>query len=566
MAGLHVPGAGRLGVLLLLAVLLNLAVPAGGRAKAVALRLVAPPDRVWVTEGRLMLAGLAPPGSASVEISGGVSRKQMVTVGKGGVFATTIGLRRGSNTIKVSAGKAGTEIRVYYAPVGSNLAPPGGFSRFYLHPAPLVSTCRQCHRLKAGRYDFSGVISSGAGCTAKCHRQMGDSRYVHTPVRAGECLACHNPHGSKRPAFAERSGTKLCLVCHQGLKRELKQKYVHLPAADGCIDCHDPHQSGMRYQLRAQGEAVSALCFTCHEQEMFTRLHRHRPVSDGDCIACHRPHASAYAKLLVAPVAGGVLCFKCHEERREEFAMRYVHAPARQNCTACHDPHSSRAEFMLKEKGGRLCASCHRELSPAVYRAIDTAKVAHPPVARGNCVACHRPHSSNYAPLLRSTTETLCFSCHTALGKYVATSKNRHGPVQTGDCTACHDVHGSRFAKLLNRDYPVSFTSAYAPEKYDLCFGCHNKDIARARTTTTLTNFRDGDENLHYLHVNSPKGLTCTACHDPHASNQPKHLRYLVPIGSGSYPIKFTLTATGGTCVVGCHAPKSYDREHPAAK
>jgi predicted CXXCH cytochrome family protein len=222
---------------------------------------------------------------------------------------------------------------------------------------------------------------------------------------------------------------------------------------------------------------------------------------------------------------------------------------------------------MLKEEGGKLCAMCHRDYSPKIYEAIDTAEVKHPPVDSGACVDCHRPHSSQYASLLKNSMEKLCFSCHDELGETVGASQYRHGPVQTGDCTACHNVHGSKFTKLLARLYPLTFYIAYAPENYDLCFGCHNKEIAKNRTTESLTNFRDGDYNLHYFHVNNEKGRTCTACHDPHASNQPKHIRYEVPFGDWwSYPINITKTETGATCVVGCHAPKGYDRINPRMK
>ncbi len=138
--------------------------------------------------------------------------------------------------------------------------------------------------------------------------------------------------------------------------------------------------------------------------------------------------------------------------------------------------------------------------------------------------------------------------------------------MKTGDCTACHNVHGSEFARLLVRKFPLNFYSDYSPGEYDLCFGCHNKDIAKTRTTETLTNFRDGNYNLHYFHVNRAKGRTCIACHDPHASDQYKHIRYEVPFGAWSYPISITKTRNGATCVVGCHAPKTYDRVKPQIK
>ena len=112
----------------------------------------------------------------------------------------------------------------------------------------------------------------------------------------------------------------------------------------------------------------------------------------------------------------------------------------------------------------------------------------------------------------------------------------------------------------------MNFYDSYSESKYDLCFGCHNKDIAKKKTTDKLTNFRDGKYNLHFLHVNRKKGRTCTSCHGAHASTQAKHIREEVPFGSWSYPIQFTKTKNGGTCVVGCHAPKTYDRAKPILK
>jgi predicted CXXCH cytochrome family protein len=313
--------------------------------------------------------------------------------------------------------------------------------------------------------------------------------------------------------------------------------------------------------LEYDGDSLSALCFNCHEQDGFMAATQHSPVAEGDCIACHRPHASDNEALLIAPLAGGALCFECHDDRKADFEMEYLHAPAEESCTECHDPHSAEAEYMLKEAGGALCASCHREATPEIYETIDNAKVVHSPVSGGQCVKCHRPHSSRYVSLLADSMAELCFSCHTELGGMIKESANRHGPVKTGDCTACHNVHGSQFPRLLARYYPEEFYSSYDKNKYDLCFGCHNPEIARTRSTNSLTDFRDGEFNLHFFHVNNEKGRVCTACHDAHASNQAKHIRYEVPFGAWSYPVSLTKTLTGGRCVVGCHAPKEYDRK-----
>ena len=75
--------------------------------------------------------------------------------------------------------------------------------------------------------------------------------------------------------------------------------------------------------------------------------------------------------------------------------------------------------------------------------------------------------------------------------------------------------------------------------------------------------FRNGERNLHFLHVNREKGRSCRACHDEHASNQPKHIRESVPFGRWTMHTQYTKTETGGGCTTGCHRPYSYDRDNP---
>ena len=81
------------------------------------------------------------------------------------------------------------------------------------------------------------------------------------------------------------------------------------------------------------------------------------------------------------------------------------------------------------------------------------------------------------------------------------------------------------------------------------------------RETATLTNFRDGSRNLHYLHVNkAERGRTCRACHEVHASKQKHQMRDGVPYGSKGLILKINYTKApfGGTCAKTCHDTKSY--------
>jgi predicted CXXCH cytochrome family protein len=85
--------------------------------------------------------------------------------------------------------------------------------------------------------------------------------------------------------------------------------------------------------------------------------------------------------------------------------------------------------------------------------------------------------------------------------------------------------------------------------------------------TSFATNFRDGERNLHYLHVhNKQKARSCTLCHSLHGSNNPKLIADSVPFGKWSLPLKFVKTETGGGCAPGCHKPQAYDRKSPGKK
>ena len=104
-------------------------------------------------------------------------------------------------------------------------------------------------------------------------------------------------------------------------------------------------------------------------------------------------------------------------------------------------------------------------------------------------------------------------------------------------------------------------------DRYDLCFDCHEDSIVKDPQTTTLTKFRNGDKNLHYVHVNKEeRGRTCRACHEVHASKQPHQIRDGVPYGPNGYILKvnFTQTPTGGSCARTCHEMRSYTNSLPA--
>jgi len=304
----------------------------------------------------------------------------------------------------------------------------------------------------------------------------------------------------------------------------------------------------------------------------------HAPFAAGDCSICHERNDPKNPGQLVKQ--GNELCFMCHDEFQAILARKHPHSPAKAYCLSCHNAHDSRQTKLLHAEATELCLGCHA----SVKKTAERSAVKHKALTQGKkCLACHNPHASSVEKLLTQLPFDLCVSCHSAdgmkdasgktltnFGKWLADNKEWHAPVTAKDCSACHLPHGSAHFRLLVADYPPEFYAAYDEKNYELCFTCHNPEVARNAETTTLTGFRDGPRNLHFVHVNkAERGRTCRACHEVHASKQVHQIRDGVPYGSNGWMLKvgYTKTPNGGSCARTCHDTKSYDRkpEIPAA-
>jgi predicted CXXCH cytochrome family protein len=244
---------------------------------------------------------------------------------------------------------------------------------------------------------------------------------------------------------------------------------------------------------------------------------------------------------------------------QDTIKKKVVHPALGMGCTSCHNPHGSAARKFLSADGAALCYQCHSPIEDK----LKSAKSVHPPIkSERGCASCHSPHASDEPKLLAKSGKGLCLGCHKDLIKKTQTVL--HGPVRDG-CTSCHEPHGTPNEKLLLKPYSTDFYVAYNDTEFPLCFSCHNRDLLRFPTTSYATGFRDGEKNLHYLHVNrKDRGRRCKACHVVHAGENPKLIADRVPFGKWNLPLKFVKTETGGGCSPGCHQPFAYDRKNPA--
>lgn len=412
------------------------------------------------------------------------------------------------------------------------------------------------------------------GCvTAECHVKVKDMPFIHGPVNVDACDACHELVSAVEHTYKlARKKQELCLFCHE-LPLAKEGINIHQPLTTGkCLECHNPH--GGRERTMLQATSAAELCRKCHEDVTGERSTVHGPVAAGACNACHSPHTSPYPKLLAAE--GRDVCLQCHVTTQTQIeSSRAVHGPVNVDCKVCHEPHAGDHPMMLREALPELCFGCHE----SIQHVVDTATTQHAAVTTERaCLSCHDGHASDYPMILREDMMTLCFECHNKeitldtgrkLGNIqavIAGGKSLHGPVAQSNCAACHEIHGGGNFRLLIREYPPEFYAPFKEENYALCFSCHDQQLVLDPETTSLTNFRNGNTNLHYLHVNKDrKGRTCRACHETHASKRERHIRESVPFGPKGWelPINFENSSTGGSCAPGCHAKYAYDRAQP---
>lgn len=419
--------------------------------------------------------------------------------------------------------------------------------------------------------------ASAQNClTTECHADYVGLANSHAPVAAGECDSCHQQVQDQHPAADGQSfqllasGAKLCYQCHDAYGRKLT---VHAPVADGeCGACHNPHGGDGRFLLNADHN-LTALCTECHDAEAFKGAVQHGPAASGECTACHNPHESNESALLKNPLQES--CTGCHAEMTEGLANSpYIHSAVQESkCTACHNPHSAPAAGLLQKDLEELCLECHKQ----VGRDVKKARTKHAALYLDEkCSACHSTHFSTYPALLNAPEQEVCLSCHgqddfsksNPLRNIAKEIKNKpilHGPLQEGKCSSCHNPHGSDNPRLLKGKYPQNFYQPYEKDSYEFCLGCHDKNLLRFPETSIYTQFRNGKQNLHFVHVaDKYKGRTCRACHEPHAADVEKLMSSEgAKFGDWQVPTRFVKTDTGGSCSPGCHRTYDYDRESP---
>ena len=371
-----------------------------------------------------------------------------------------------------------------------------------VHPPVGAGDCLTCHTPHAS--DEKGLLKQPqAVLCGACHAeaQAALSAKAPHPPAVKECTACHLPHAGP-VNLLKAAPPALCETCHADIKAQVARAHPHPPAAAGeCLTCHNPHGSANKRILK---DAPTALCVSCHAEfkdQMAARF-THPPAAAGDCASCHEPHGSDAEHLLPADL--GKACLGCHKSAASEFPEDGQHAPfAAGECLSCHRPHASSREHLLATEPSLICRSCHAEVSGE-----KTAAVRHTPAQRGQCLSCHGPHGG-YPPglLRRADSRTLCLSCHEEEGRMIVQKDlTLHPPFQKGPCLACHAPHASEQEGMLVK----------APGA--LCTSCHDISAQSIKVAHKgLLTLRADCMSCHEPHASDSKTLTLPVQHPPFA-------------------------------------------------
>lgn len=422
--------------------------------------------------------------------------------------------------------------------------------------------CLACHDPHVGDTRGMSLKPLPALCY-ECHDEVAGKAHDHPPAAAGDCVACHDPHAATYARLLRVTGQALCLKCHKDpsadpQKPARNMPFLHGALDEGCLTCHHPHGSATKGVLR---KPQVTLCWDCHDQGQAGQKKGvivHSPIRDDkECTTCHRPHSGNLPKLLTAEAPG--LCADCHEVGGKPPAGGVAHAPVTNgNCLLCHSPHAGPGRMFLKpetevcltchprmpaipggsnhppvwdgeclschfghsgpkgllrKKGPALCLECHDDVT--LKRDGKKYPVIHPPAEEGSCLDCHKPHYSPAPKLLAERGNSLCMTCHDDPGLTPAKGiwLSAHPPVGK-NCLQCHSAHGSEEEGML-RNNP-----------FNLCGGCHRSHKAHSLNAERFIEERKGGMvSLPETFPLTPSGrMVCTGCHLAHGGPNPSLL------------------------------------------
>ncbi len=243
----------------------------------------------------------------------------------------------------------------------------------------LLISCVMVNRTMLAPPQIAGAKFVGSKECVQCHEGHTDefdgsthARLNLSAEKIGDtgCEACHGPGsthvatgGSVATIVNPRKSPETCFQCHLDKRAQFSLPNSHqvLHGKVSCSDCHDPHKGDAVAGTGADLEGMNATCTKCHTQQKGPFVYEHGAMREG-CVACHNPHGTINAKMLVARDAN--LCLRCHLQVGDPGSSGQINANAirrtSENHTTrlmqgtcwsagCHEqPHGSNVSFHFR--------------------------------------------------------------------------------------------------------------------------------------------------------------------------------------------------------------------------
>ncbi|RJP25248.1 MAG: hypothetical protein C4529_01280 [Deltaproteobacteria bacterium] len=102
---------------------------------------------------------------------------------------------------------------------------------------PDVKKCAACHPEERKSYRVARPVDT---MCYRCHARKDAKKYLHGPLGSGDCISCHDPHGSPNRFMMVAAPEVLCRMCHD---QKSSGKHLKQAKGKGCVSCHDPHSA-----------------------------------------------------------------------------------------------------------------------------------------------------------------------------------------------------------------------------------------------------------------------------------------------------------------------------------
>ncbi|MEY4750917.1 MAG: hypothetical protein RIQ60_3131 [Pseudomonadota bacterium] len=369
-----------------------------------------------------------------------------------------------------------------------------------------VTVCETCHTTTSswaasGKPDHASFTAATSCATCHNGNTAGGKSAAHIPTTAN-CIACHNPTGSWKPALwnhTQQAVSGQCATCHSGsyppadgpVANHIAYKNVPASAAFNCDACHKAGYASWNPGTFHRNASVSTGCASCHNAGALGATQKPNTAVHVGVTACETCHTST-------SVWGGISrpdhstftlatnCSNCHNGSTAP-GKPGTHIPTTTNCVSCHTATAATWKPTLWNHTQQVvtgqCATCHNGSYPPAdgLAANHIAYKSVPAAAAFNCDGCHKAGYASWNPGTfhrNASVSTGCASCHNA-GALGATQKPNTA-VHVG-VTACETCHTNTSAwTAIGRPDHGTFTLATT------CTNCHNGSTAPGKPGTHI--------------------------------------------------------------------------------